>query len=114
MYLFFILLPALMNSFSAPNSVYLATNRFKVRSNNEVKFEQRWATRKSRIALLPGFKYFQLMKRVKGGDEKGVRTKRASLVLEVCKATEEATSEKRASKNTLVVTGSLRSRYIHY
>ena len=50
----------------------------------------------------------------KGGDEKGVRTKRASLVLEVCKATEEATSEKRASKNTLVVTDSLRSRYIHY
>jgi heme-degrading monooxygenase HmoA len=44
---------------------YVATNRFAVRQGKEAKFEQRWATRKSRLAELEGFKYFHLMRRVK-------------------------------------------------
>lgn len=43
---------------------YVATNRFAVRKGKSAKFEQRWATRKSRLAVLQGFKYFQLMRRV--------------------------------------------------
>ncbi|KAG7343692.1 monooxygenase [Nitzschia inconspicua] len=48
---------------------YVATNRFAVRSGKEAKFEQRWATRKSRLAELDGFKYFHLMRRVKLQDD---------------------------------------------
>lgn len=44
---------------------YVATNRFAVRKGQQAKFEKRWATRKSRLATLPGFKYFHLMRRVK-------------------------------------------------
>jgi heme-degrading monooxygenase HmoA len=43
---------------------YVATNRFAVRPGKEAKFEQRWATRKSRLAELEGFRYFHLMRRV--------------------------------------------------
>lgn len=43
---------------------YIATNRFAVRKNQQAKFEKRWATRKSRLATLPGFRYFHLMRRV--------------------------------------------------
>lgn len=43
---------------------YVATNRFTVRKGKEAKFEQRWATRKSRLATLEGFRYFHLMRRV--------------------------------------------------
>ena len=43
---------------------YVATNRFAVRDGKEAKFEKRWATRKSRLATLQGFKYFHLMRRV--------------------------------------------------
>jgi heme-degrading monooxygenase HmoA len=43
---------------------YVATNRFAVRPGKEAKFEQRWATRKSRLAELEGFRYFHLMWRV--------------------------------------------------
>jgi len=43
---------------------YVATNRFAVRRDKQAKFEQRWATRKSRLATLDGFKYFHLMRRV--------------------------------------------------
>jgi heme-degrading monooxygenase HmoA len=43
---------------------YVATNRFSVRSGQAAKFEKRWATRKSRLATLPGFQYFHLMRRV--------------------------------------------------
>jgi heme-degrading monooxygenase HmoA len=42
----------------------VATNRFAVRSGQQAKFEKRWATRKSRLATLPGFQYFHLMRRV--------------------------------------------------
>lgn len=48
---------------------YIASNRFAVRPGKEAKFEQRWATRKSRLASLEGFRYFHLMKRV-GLEEK--------------------------------------------
>jgi heme-degrading monooxygenase HmoA len=43
---------------------YVATNRFAVRNGQQAKFEKRWATRKSRLATLPGFQYFHLMRRV--------------------------------------------------
>jgi len=43
---------------------YIASNRFTVRQGREAKFEKRWATRKSRLASLDGFKYFHLMRRV--------------------------------------------------
>jgi heme-degrading monooxygenase HmoA len=43
---------------------YIATNRFKVRNNAGPKFEKRWAERKSRLADLEGFRFFNLMKRV--------------------------------------------------
>lgn len=43
---------------------YVATNRFAVRSGQEAKFEKRWATRKSKLATLKGFRYFHLMRRV--------------------------------------------------
>ena len=48
---------------------YIATNRFSVRRNQEAKFEKRWATRKSKLAILDGFRYFQLMRRVKLNDD---------------------------------------------
>ena len=52
---------------------YMATNRFAVRKGKGAKFEKRWATRKSRLAQLDGFKYFHLMRRVSvdNGDESG-------------------------------------------
>ncbi|KAI2493743.1 antibiotic biosynthesis monooxygenase [Fragilaria crotonensis] len=43
---------------------YIATNRFAVRKGKAGKFEKRWATRKSRLATLEGFRYFHLMRRV--------------------------------------------------
>jgi heme-degrading monooxygenase HmoA len=43
---------------------YVATNQFTVRPGAEAKFEARWANRKSRLATLDGFKYFNLMRRV--------------------------------------------------
>jgi heme-degrading monooxygenase HmoA len=48
---------------------YVATNRFGVRQGKSAKFEQRWATRKSRLAQLEGFKYFHLMRRVVLNDD---------------------------------------------
>ena len=43
---------------------YVATNRFKVRPNAGPKFEKRWADRKSRLAQLPGFRFFTLLRRI--------------------------------------------------
>jgi heme-degrading monooxygenase HmoA len=48
---------------------YIATNRFAVRKDQQAKFEKRWATRKSRVASLPGFRYFHLMRRVTLNDD---------------------------------------------
>lgn len=50
---------------------YVATNRFAVRLGKAAKFEKRWATRKSRLATLDGFKYFHLMRRVVIDEESG-------------------------------------------
>lgn len=50
---------------------YVATNRFAVRLDKAAKFEKRWATRKSRLASLDGFKYFHLMRRVSIDEENG-------------------------------------------
>mmetsp|Transcript_23700 Transcript_23700/g.30924 ORF Transcript_23700/g.30924 Transcript_23700/m.30924 type:complete len:363 (+) Transcript_23700:59-1147(+) len=54
----------LTNSGLLKRDRYVATNRFAVRNGKEAKFEKRWATRKSRLASLQGFKYFHLMRRV--------------------------------------------------
>jgi heme-degrading monooxygenase HmoA len=43
---------------------YIASNRFKVKSNAGPKFEKRWADRKSRLASLPGFRFFTLLRKV--------------------------------------------------
>ena len=43
---------------------YVATNRFRVRKGQRARFEKRWATRKSRLATLDGFRFFTLLKRV--------------------------------------------------
>jgi len=48
---------------------YVATNRFAVRQGQEAKFEKRWATRKSRLASLDGFRYFHLMRRISIGKD---------------------------------------------
>lgn len=53
---------------------YVATNRFAVRKGKGAKFEKRWATRKSRLASLEGFKYFHLMRRVEINNEDGTTT----------------------------------------
>lgn len=50
---------------------YVATNRFSVRQGKAAKFEKRWATRKSKLASLQGFKYFHLMRRVTINEEDG-------------------------------------------
>ena len=42
---------------------YIATNRFNVRPGKQAVFEKRWATRKSRLANLDGFRFFTLLKR---------------------------------------------------
>jgi heme-degrading monooxygenase HmoA len=49
---------------------YIATNRFAVRASSAAKFEKRWATRQSRLATLPGFRYFHLMRRIRWNNDK--------------------------------------------
>lgn len=53
-----------LKSTSLPANRYLATNRFNVRPKAMARFEKRWADRKSRLALLPGFRFFTLLRRV--------------------------------------------------
>mmetsp|Transcript_20085 Transcript_20085/g.46801 ORF Transcript_20085/g.46801 Transcript_20085/m.46801 type:complete len:345 (+) Transcript_20085:51-1085(+) len=43
---------------------YIAMNRFKVRYGAEATFETRWATRKSSLLTLAGFRWFGLFRRV--------------------------------------------------
>eukprot|EP00929_Paragymnodinium_shiwhaense_P062809 TRINITY_DN31376_c0_g1_i1.p1 TRINITY_DN31376_c0_g1~~TRINITY_DN31376_c0_g1_i1.p1 ORF type:complete len:383 (-),score=97.57 TRINITY_DN31376_c0_g1_i1:202-1350(-) len=45
---------------------YIAMNRFMVREGSEAQFETRWATRKSSLLQLDGFRWFSLMRRVPG------------------------------------------------
>lgn len=47
---------------------YIASNRFFVKGGKGPKFEQRWATRKSRLAELDGFQFFTLLRRVAAPD----------------------------------------------
>ena len=42
---------------------YIATNRFNVRPGKDAQFEKRWATRKSRLAKLDGFRFFSLLRK---------------------------------------------------
>lgn len=55
-----------------PTSRYIATNRFKVKKGAEARFEQRWVTRKSRLAVLEGFRMFCLMRRVETKPGEGI------------------------------------------
>lgn len=59
---------SLLTQESLTRERYIATNRFKVRSNAGAKFEKRWADRKSRLADLAGFRFFTLLKRVDAFD----------------------------------------------
>lgn len=47
-----------------PGERYIAMNRFRVKEGAEAQFEQRWATRKSSLMKLKGFRWFGLMQRV--------------------------------------------------
>lgn len=51
---------------------YIAMNRFKVRDGSEAQFETRWATRKSSLLQLDGFRWFSLMRRVPPSGEAAV------------------------------------------
>lgn len=55
-----------------PGERYIAMNRFQVREGSEPQFEQRWATRKSSLLKLKGFRWFGLFARVPpSGEEVG-------------------------------------------
>ena len=56
--------PAAAAPATIPVDRYVAMNRFSLRDGKAAAFEKRWATRKSRLSELPGFRYFQLMRRV--------------------------------------------------
>ena len=60
-----------------PRERYIASNRFNVRDGKAAAFEQRWATRKSRLATLDGFRYFTLLRRVPLVDVVGERGAKA-------------------------------------
>lgn len=60
---------SLLNSKSLLPDRYLATNRFKVRPNQEAKFEKRWADRKSRLSQLEGFRLFSLFRQIESQAE---------------------------------------------
>jgi len=47
-----------------PIQRYVASNRFAINPAAAAKFESRWATRKSRLAVLDGFRFFTLMRLV--------------------------------------------------
>jgi len=47
-----------------PGERYIAMNRFQVRDGSEAQFETRWATRKSSLIELDGFRWFGLFRRV--------------------------------------------------
>jgi len=53
-----------LSSSSLTADRYIASNRFNVRNGADAKFEKRWADRKSRIAQLPGFRFFTLLRRI--------------------------------------------------
>ena len=62
-----------------PAERYIATNRFKVRPKSMAKFEKRWADRTSRLALLEGFRFFTLLRRVAMDGDESFREDQAEL-----------------------------------
>ena len=48
-----------------------AVRRFKVKKGAGAAFEKRWCTRKSKLAVLPGFRFFTLMRRVDQAEDSG-------------------------------------------
>lgn len=48
--------------------MYIAMNRFRIRKGREADFEELWRTRDSRLAEVPGFRSFHLL-RGPTGDE---------------------------------------------
>lgn len=49
--------------------VFVSMNRFTVAEGREAEFEQRWANRESKLQDLPGFRFFQLMRRDQTPDD---------------------------------------------
>lgn len=49
--------------------VFVSMNRFSVAQGREKEFEQRWANRESHLNGLPGFRYFQLLRRDQTPDD---------------------------------------------
>lgn len=49
--------------------VFVSMNRFTVAPGREAEFEQRWANRESSLQGLPGFRFFQLMRRDQSPDD---------------------------------------------
>lgn len=49
--------------------VFVTMNRFTVAKGREVDFEQRWAQRESQLQQMPGFRFFQLMRRDQTPDD---------------------------------------------
>jgi len=51
-----------------PTSRFVVQNRFQVRKGREAAFEKRWAERKSRLGILPGFRFFCILRKVDDDD----------------------------------------------
>jgi len=49
--------------------VFVSMNRFSVAEGREAEFEQRWAKRESKLQDMPGFRFFQLMRRDQTPDD---------------------------------------------
>jgi len=49
--------------------VFVSMNRFTVAEGREMEFEQKWAKRESKLSGLPGFRFFQLMRRDQTPDD---------------------------------------------
>mmetsp|Transcript_16383 Transcript_16383/g.36036 ORF Transcript_16383/g.36036 Transcript_16383/m.36036 type:complete len:370 (+) Transcript_16383:84-1193(+) len=51
------------------SEVFVSMNRFTVAEGREREFEQRWAQRESKLEDMPGFRFFQLMRRDQTPDD---------------------------------------------
>jgi len=49
--------------------MYIAMNRFRIKKGSEAAFEEGWATRQSRLAQVPGFIEFHLLRRDRPDEE---------------------------------------------
>lgn len=51
------------------SEVFVSMNRFSVTEGREKEFEDRWASRESKLQGMPGFRFFQLMRRDQTPDD---------------------------------------------